>query len=83
VEPSTLIALHALAPHACPRVILVGDPQQLPATVLSRDAAAARLARSLFQRLQDAHVPATLLEAPPSLPPPLVLIGHAASFTPY
>jgi superfamily I DNA and/or RNA helicase len=70
VEPSTLIALHALAPHACPRVILVGDPQQLPATVLSRDAAAARLARSLFQRLQEANVPATLLEArPPALRP--------------
>ena len=49
LEPSTLIALQLLVPGG--RLVLVGDPQQLPATVLSRAAAAASLAQSLFERL--------------------------------
>lgn len=35
--------------HAC-RVVLVGDPQQLPATVLSRQAQLANMERSMFER---------------------------------
>ncbi|GAB4823482.1 hypothetical protein N2152v2_010528 [Parachlorella kessleri] len=59
LEPSTLIPLQLLAPGA--RVILVGDPRQLPATVVSRAAAAASLAQSLFERLQTAGYPVCLL----------------------
>ena len=59
LEPSTLIALQLLAPGG--RLVLVGDPQQLPATVVSRAAAAAALAQSLFERLQQAGYPLCLL----------------------
>lgn len=45
------IPLQMLLPEG--RVILVGDPQQLPATVISRSAEQAGLARSLFERLQE------------------------------
>lgn len=34
------------------RLVLVGDPQQLPATVKSQVAAALKLERSLFERIQ-------------------------------
>ena len=44
------MALQLLAPGG--RATLVGDPRQLPATLLSRAAAAANLAQSLFERLQ-------------------------------
>ena len=50
LEPAALIPLPLLAPAG--RVVLVGDPAQLPATVLSGAAAAANLAQSLFERLQ-------------------------------
>ena len=59
LEPSTLIALQLLAPGG--RLVLVGDPQQLPATVVSRAAAAAALAQSMFERLQQAGCPLCLL----------------------
>ncbi len=49
-----LIALQLLAPAG--RLVLVGDPQQLPATVVSRAAAAAALAQSLFERLMQARL---------------------------
>lgn len=50
LEPAALVALRLLAPGgAC---VLVGDPQQLPATVLSRAAEANYLTQSLFERLQ-------------------------------
>lgn len=35
--------------HGC-RVVMVGDPQQLPATVLSRQAQLANMERSMFER---------------------------------
>lgn len=35
-------------------MVLVGDPQQLPPTVLSRAAEAAKLSQSLFERLHSA-----------------------------
>ena len=50
---------HTQAP-AC-RAVLVGDPQQLPATVLSRAARAGLLERSLFERLQRQGHPCTML----------------------
>lgn len=51
VEPAALIPLQMLKP--CASVVLVGDPKQLPATVVSRAAEKAGLARSLFERLQQ------------------------------
>lgn len=50
LEPAALVALGLLGGvGAC---TLVGDPQQLPATVLSRAAEAGHLTQSLFERLQ-------------------------------
>jgi hypothetical protein len=51
----------SLPPPAPPRIVLVGDPRQLPPTVLSRAAGAAELSRSLFERLQRCGAPATML----------------------
>jgi superfamily I DNA and/or RNA helicase len=56
-ELETLIPLQL----GCTRAVLVGDPNQLPATVLSREAAALNLQRSLFERLQAVGVPALML----------------------
>ena len=50
LEPAALVALRLLASGGS--CVLVGDPQQLPATVLSRVAEAGHLAQSLFERLQ-------------------------------
>jgi senataxin len=49
-EPSCLIPLRL----GCRRLVLVGDPRQLPATVLSSAASSAGLGRSLFERLERA-----------------------------
>ena len=49
-EPSALIPLR----FGCRRLVLVGDPRQLPATVLSRAADRAGLGVSLFERLERA-----------------------------
>lgn len=49
-EPSCLIPLRL----GCRRLVLVGDPRQLPATVLCKSAAVAGLGRSLFERLERA-----------------------------
>uniref|UniRef100_A0A7I4BQ27 Uncharacterized protein n=1 Tax=Physcomitrium patens TaxID=3218 RepID=A0A7I4BQ27_PHYPA len=43
------------------RCVLVGDPQQLPATVISRAADTMKYSRSLFERFQQAGCPAILL----------------------
>ena len=43
------------------RCVLVGDPQQLPATVLSKRSKALAFERSLFERLQLAGWPVHLL----------------------
>ena len=48
-EVSCLQALQYNPRH----VVLVGDPQQLPATVISRRAQQLQFGRSLFERLQD------------------------------
>ncbi|EPR58194.1 RNA-directed RNA polymerase [Toxoplasma gondii ME49] len=50
VEMSTLIPLRL----GCRRLILVGDPRQLPATIFSRVAIQHRYDQSLFQRLEAA-----------------------------
>lgn len=43
------------------QVVLVGDPQQLPATILSEAGKAAAMERSLFERLQKKGCPVKLL----------------------
>ncbi|KAK9868262.1 hypothetical protein WJX84_007623 [Apatococcus fuscideae] len=53
LEPAALIPLQMLAANGG-KVVLVGDPKQLPATVLSRAAQAKLLSQSLFERLQQA-----------------------------
>lgn len=50
VEPSTLSALQLGSKHA----ILVGDPQQLPATIFNVSGRNTKYDRSLFQRLEEA-----------------------------
>jgi senataxin len=52
----------SLTAAACRRLILVGDPLQLPATVLSPSAAKAGLEVSLFERLAGAGVRPLLLQ---------------------
>ena len=49
-EPSTLIPLR----YGCRNLVLVGDPRQLPATILSQQAKDGGLSRSLFERLEEA-----------------------------
>jgi len=57
VEVSTLIPLIM----GCRRLILVGDPKQLPATVFSQAAKECGYDRSLFQRLQESSHPVSML----------------------
>ena len=49
VEMSALIPLK----YGCSKCIMVGDPKQLPPTVLSREAAKSRYEQSLFVRMQQ------------------------------
>ncbi|CAM9371654.1 unnamed protein product, partial [Scytosiphon promiscuus] len=56
-ELSTLIPLCL----GCKRLILVGDPRQLPATVISQRAARLNLEISLFERLERAGHPVHML----------------------
>lgn len=58
VEPSTLVALQLGSLHA----ILVGDPQQLPATIFSYSGRTTKYDRSLFQRLEEAGHEVHLLD---------------------
>ncbi|KAK9812261.1 hypothetical protein WJX73_008588 [Symbiochloris irregularis] len=58
VEPSTLIPLVS----GCKQVFLVGDPIQLPATVISGKAEAAGYSISLFKRMQAAESRVQLLD---------------------
>ncbi|GBG87751.1 hypothetical protein CBR_g45905 [Chara braunii] len=60
LEPATLIPLQLLGPSNT-RCIMVGDPKQLPATVLSKAAASLNFERSLFERLQKSNYPVTML----------------------
>ncbi|GAB4815852.1 hypothetical protein N2152v2_002898 [Parachlorella kessleri] len=47
--------------HGAQRVVMVGDPQQLPATILSALAKEAAMERSLFERLQRQGCPVKML----------------------
>lgn len=47
--------------YGCHNCVMVGDPQQLPATVLSQKAKELNLQRSLFDRLQRAGAPVKVL----------------------
>ena len=49
-EPATLQPLI----HGCEHCVLVGDPQQLPATVLATELSGTNFSRSLFERLMAA-----------------------------
>ncbi|EGC30633.1 hypothetical protein DICPUDRAFT_50668 [Dictyostelium purpureum] len=53
VETSTLIPIQ----HQCKKVVLVGDPKQLPATIISPLAIQHSYDQSLFQRLQEKNKP--------------------------
>ncbi|TGZ79287.1 hypothetical protein EX30DRAFT_115713 [Ascodesmis nigricans] len=54
-EAAQSVELSALIPlkFGCDKCILVGDPQQLPPTVLSREAAKFSYEKSLFVRIQE------------------------------
>lgn len=58
VEPATLIPLA----HGCRQVFLVGDPVQLPATVISPTAERFGYGMSLFKRFQGAGFPVQMLK---------------------
>jgi len=53
VETSTLIPIQ----HQCKKIVLVGDPKQLPATIISPLAIKHGYDQSLFQRLQEKNPP--------------------------
>lgn len=57
VEPATLSALQLGSRHA----VLVGDPQQLPATIFNVSGRNTKYDRSLFQRLEEAGQPVYML----------------------
>ena len=56
-EAAQSIELSALIPlkYGCSKCILVGDPKQLPPTVLSREAAKFQYQQSLFARMEKNH----------------------------
>lgn len=56
-EAAQSVELSALIPlkYGCSKCILVGDPKQLPPTVLSREAARFQYEQSLFVRMQKNH----------------------------
>ncbi|XP_078440958.1 P-loop containing nucleoside triphosphate hydrolases superfamily protein [Wolffia australiana] len=58
VEPATLVPLA----HGCKQVFLVGDPVQLPATVISPAAEKFGYGTSLFKRFQEAGYPVQMLK---------------------
>lgn len=58
-----LVARSLITPafHLPRRVVLVGDPQQLPATILSELGREMEMERSLFERLQRCGAPVSML----------------------
>jgi senataxin len=58
VEPASLSALQLGNRHA----VLVGDPQQLPATIFNVSGRNSKYDRSLFQRLEEAGQPVYMLQ---------------------
>lgn len=59
IEPATLVPFRLLKPSA--RIVLVGDPKQLPPTVLSGRANKKGLGQSMFERFSKADYPVTML----------------------
>jgi senataxin len=59
-QSSEVAALQPLS-FGAKQVVLVGDPQQLPATILSEAAKSVMMERSLFERLQAQGCPVVLL----------------------
>lgn len=57
-EPSTLIPFR----FQSPRVVLVGDPRQLAATIFSQNGKSTKYSRSMFERLADSKVPVEFLD---------------------
>eukprot|EP00899_Mesostigma_viride_P025252 jgi/Mesvir1/5911/Mv00680-RA.1 len=62
VEAETSILLASTATMCMEQLVLLGDPMQLPATVLSSNAKACGYDRSLFERLQLNGWPVLLLD---------------------
>ncbi|KAF6141788.1 hypothetical protein GIB67_027966 [Kingdonia uniflora] len=60
LEPATLIPLQLLKSNAT-KCVMVGDPKQLPATVLSHNASKFLYECSMFERLQRAGHPVVML----------------------
>ncbi|XP_065864126.1 uncharacterized protein [Euphorbia lathyris] len=60
LEPATLIPLQLLKSYGT-KCIMVGDPKQLPATVLSNVASKFLYECSMFERIQKAGYPVTML----------------------
>ncbi|CAB9520022.1 Probable helicase DDB_G0274399 [Seminavis robusta] len=58
VEPATLAAFQLGSRHC----VLVGDPQQLPATIFNVSGKTTKYDRSLFQRLEEARQPVYMLD---------------------
>lgn len=56
-EAAQCVELSALVPlkYGCAKCVLVGDPQQLPPTVFSKEAANFKYEQSLFVRMQSNH----------------------------
>jgi senataxin len=75
-EPSCLIPLRL----GCRRLVLVGDPRQLPATVLSKSAAQAGLGRSLFERLERADHEVVMLTIQYRMHPGNVVLSQLRHF---
>jgi senataxin len=69
-EPAALIPLR----YGCRNLVLVGDPRQLPPTVLSANATAAGLGMSLFERLERAEHSVTMLTVQYRMHPGIVFI---------
>jgi superfamily I DNA and/or RNA helicase len=78
-EPSTLIPLR----FGCRRLVLVGDPRQLPATVLSRKADKFGLGRSLFERLEKAEHEVVMLTIQYRMHPGKAILSCLSSSVPF
>jgi DNA polymerase III delta prime subunit len=57
-EPATVVPLT----KGCAQVVLIGDQKQLPPTIISRDADAAGLGTSLFERMLKSGIRAFMLK---------------------
>lgn len=60
-QASEVAALQPLV-YGCQQCVLVGDPQQLPATIISQKGKQLKMERSLFERLQEGGAPVKVLK---------------------